>query len=80
MSDILNTPDQPTRTLFGHPIREETTASFFPQKMSIEEFCENILNNKDAFVDNMKSIFPNEKRFVEEWFETFGAWNEIEEN
>ena len=66
------------RTLFGQPIRQETTAFFFPKEISVEEFCEMILNNKEAFMKNMKTIFGDEQRFVEEWFETFAAWSEIE--
>lgn len=66
------------RTLFGQPIREETTGLFFPKEISLEEFCERILDNKEAFMKNMKTICGNEQKFVEDWFETFAAWSEIE--
>jgi hypothetical protein len=46
--------------------------------MSVDEFCEAILNNKEAFAENMKKLCPNDERFVEDWFETFAAWSEIE--
>lgn len=67
------------RTLFGHPIREETTGSFYREKISLEQFCEDLRRHIDPFEKNLLQIevFKTE-RYIEEWFETFGAWNEIE--
>jgi hypothetical protein len=78
MNDSLNAVNQHNRMFFGQPIREDTTAECYPTKISVDEFCEAILNNKEAFAENMKKLCPNDERFVEEWFETFAAWSEIE--
>lgn len=66
------------RTFFDKPIRKETTEEFYPDKLSVDEFSEYILNTAKGFVENMKNLKLDD-RYVEEWMETFATWNEIEQ-
>lgn len=66
------------RTFFDKPIRKETTEEFYPDKISIDEFYQEVLASAQAFVLNMKHL-KLEERYIEEWMETFSAWSEIEQ-
>jgi hypothetical protein len=66
------------RYIFGHPIREETTAVFHPDKMTVDEFVDLIKGSMDEFAKNMKGIRKDALEFPEEWLETMAAWMEIE--
>ena len=66
------------RTVFGHPIRESTTRLFHPQKISLEDFECFVSTNIRPFYKNLISNGSKE-RFIEEWFEIFMAWCEVEE-
>lgn len=66
------------RTFFEKPIRKGTTEEFFPDKMSIDEFYEDVLHGAKSFVANMKNL-KLEDRYAEEWMETFAVWSEIEQ-
>lgn len=69
------------RRLFNHPIRKETTAEFFPDKLTIREFKEEICGNFNSFLENMEHLggVANENKYIEEWVEQYLAWLEIEE-
>ena len=65
------------RTLFGKPIRKDTTLEFYPNKINLDEFANEM--NIDIFVDNMKKLKQsNKKLYIEEWAEMFLTWCEIE--
>lgn len=68
------------RTFFNKPIREETTAEFYPSEMTAKEFFVSVLEGGESFVKNMEH-YPDirQKRYAEEWMETFCAWSEIEQ-
>jgi hypothetical protein len=71
------------RTLFGKPTRY-TTLEFHPEKISLKEFCDEIRGSLEAFEKNLQELGArNEKyskdRYIEDWYETLGAWMEIEE-
>lgn len=66
------------RTFFDKPIRKETTEEFYPDKLSVDEFSEYILNTAKGFIENMKNLKLDD-RYAEEWMETFAAWSEIEQ-
>jgi hypothetical protein len=66
------------RTFFDKPIREDTTALFYPEKITASQFGE-ILDAKDAFLKNMESLTVPKEQYAEEWMETFCAWSEIEQ-
>jgi hypothetical protein len=55
------------------------TAEYFPWKMTVEQFYEEIIGNKEAFIANMKILedLP-ERRWAEDWIETLAAWSEME--
>jgi choline-glycine betaine transporter len=69
------------RKLFGHPIRNETTRSFYPHKLTLEQFCEEIKGSVEPFQENMIGLggVAQEEKYIEEWTEQFLAWCEIEE-
>ena len=68
------------RTLYGRPIRKSTTEEMYPDKMSIYEFKQDVIDNFDAFVENMEqNRFGQEGKYAEEWAEIFLSWSEIEE-
>ncbi len=71
------------RTLFGKPTRY-TTLEAYPEKISLKEFCDGLRESIDPFQKNLQEIeVSNEKyskdRYIEDWYETMGAWMEIEE-
>lgn len=66
------------RTIFGHPIRKETTELFYPEKINLEDFQCFVSTNIFPFYKNLSSSEFKEK-FIEEWFEIFMAWCEVEE-
>lgn len=74
------TESEAHRTLFGCPIRKDTTELFFPYKISLDEFIEYI-RNVDGFAENLRRLGSKytEDRFIEEWAETYLAYCEIEE-
>lgn len=68
------------RTIYGQPIRQGTTGEFFPHKLSLKEFCNEIRQSIDPYEENMNMFDMKDKElFVEEWFQNFGAWMEIEQ-
>lgn len=67
------------RRVFNHPIRESTTLAFYPEKFSLDEFRDFVKENIDPYHKNLSlPNFPKEM-FIEEWFESFMAWCEVEE-
>lgn len=66
------------RTFFDKPIRAETTAHFYDEKISAKAFVETILDEGNAFAKNMEHLKVSD-RYPEEWMETFCAWSEIEQ-
>lgn len=69
------------RRIFNHPIRKETTAAFFPDKLTIREFKEEICGGFNAYMSNMERLggLAIENKYIEEWVEQYLAWLEIEE-
>jgi hypothetical protein len=68
-----------TRLFFGRPIRKDTTAQFFQDPLTIEEFKATIAGSFDAFAQNMKTIGHAGDKHVELWAEQYLAWLEIEQ-
>lgn len=68
------------RILFGKPIRKETTEIFFSEKISLEDFRKYVSQSVNPFCDNMSTLGGKslEDKFIEEWFEQFLCWNEVE--
>lgn len=64
--------------MFGKPTRY-TTLEFFPDKMTVKEFCDHIRASIDGFEKNLSDPRFRKDRYIEEWYETMGAWMEIEE-
>jgi hypothetical protein len=62
------------------------TAMSYPDKLTVEEFIEEITNRgrNQAFVDNMRHLTeevgsPPEKMHAEDWIQTYAAWMEMNE-
>jgi hypothetical protein len=68
------------RTLFDKPIRQSTTGSYYPNTISLEQFVK-VAKGVDTFAINMEALGRPAKsaKFVEEWFEMFLAWSEVEQ-
>ena len=66
------------KELHGRECRKETTGIFYPSKITFEEFLTILIENKEAFESNMKTLKIEEKQYVEEWARYCLAWNEIE--
>lgn len=68
-----------SRRIFNHPIRESTTLEFYPNKLSLDEFRDFVKESIGPYHENLsRPNFPKEM-FIEEWFESFMAWCEVEE-
>jgi len=63
--------DQINRQFFNKPTRH-TTIFRYPSKYSYEEFIEKI----QSF--GLQNSLQNQELYIEEWMETFLAFNEIE--
>jgi len=66
------------RTLFNQPIRKDTTELFHQNKISLEEFASDVQNAIFPFTQNMKELRVDNPKHVEEWFEIFLSWQEVE--
>lgn len=69
------------RTIFGWPIRKCTTEAFYPDKTTLDDFVEQTKKGLDGFRTNMINLGEkaSSPKFIEDWFETFMAWSEVEE-
>ena len=73
--------DKP-RTLFGHPIRAETTAAFYPDRLALGSFEHFMDGGARGYATNMRaqpSEWSQGTHYIEEWVESWLAWSEIEE-
>jgi hypothetical protein len=70
------------RTIFGLPIRKETTECMYSDKLSLLEFREFIKDNIESFTTeilNIRKDIGSSDKYIEDWCETFLAWCDIEE-
>lgn len=67
------------RTIFGKPIRECTTSSFYPDKINIYDFKYEMETHLIPFINNMIKIGITKELYTEQWCELFLAWMGIEE-
>lgn len=68
-----------SRTIFGHPIRESTTLEIYPEKLSLDQFKEFVEDSILFYHRNLSKPNAPKEMFIEEWFESFAAWCEVEE-
>lgn len=68
------------RTLFNKPIRQETTAWIYPHRINLAAFHEFVKDNIDGFQTNIQKLGSpaTDEKFIEQWFEMFMAWSEVE--
>jgi hypothetical protein len=69
------------RTLYGKPIRKDITDSFYPNKLSLDRFRACVNQAIDPFSRNMVHLGGKaaEEKYIEEWFEQFLSWMEVEQ-
>jgi len=68
------------RKIFGKPIRKSTTLEFYPDKLTLEEFCSDMKSSIDSFKNNLEDLpYGQDSHYIEEWLECIAAWMEIEE-
>lgn len=69
------------RRIFNHPIRKGITDEFYPDKFSLDQFKDQLKAAIDPFCENMKNLggVASEDQFIEQWYEQFLAWCDIEE-
>lgn len=74
-------------TLDQNQRRHEMTAQYFPEATSLEEFLESMHNALRGFRANAVTLqhgndrtaqWWNESHLIEEWFECFARWSEIQ--
>jgi hypothetical protein len=66
--------------------RHDMTTEYYPDPVSLEQFLEDMKDSIGGFEKNAASLrkgarvgeFWNGKHFMEEWFEVFGRWSEIQ--
>jgi len=66
------------RTFFGKPLRD-VSETCHPEPLTLEEFKDEILAAIDPFITNMHAIHNTRPRHIEDWYETFLAWSEVEQ-
>lgn len=67
------------RKLFGRPVRKTTTLGFYPNKLSLDEFIKCISKSLEPFRINMENLKNTKPRYIEDWYELFMAWSEVEQ-
>jgi hypothetical protein len=71
--------DDKDRKFFGKPMRD-ISLDYHPFKMDAAKFVQETKQALDGFLENMKSLgIADKPQFIESWFETFLAWNEVEQ-
>lgn len=68
-----------SRKLFGQPIRKDTTLEFYPDKITLDHFIDEINQHIIPFMQNMRGLGIAESKYIEEWYEIWLAWNEVEQ-
>lgn len=66
--------------------RHDMTGEYYPHPVSLEGFLKEMKNDIGGFEKNSVSLresstvgeFWNGKHFMEEWFEVFGRWSEMQ--
>ena len=58
-------------------IRDYMTDHCYPDKISLEQFFDELERGKEPFIQNMKNLSFTESRYIEEWMDMFCNWMEI---
>lgn len=66
------------RQIFNYPIRKCTTLATYPDKLTIDEFKEIIVNLFEVYQNNTKQGKFDNPKYIEEWVEQYLTWLEIE--
>lgn len=58
-------------------VKDQMTIEYYPDKLTLEEFCEEIQDSICDFACNMKDL-KVESKYAEEWMKMFVAWMEMQ--
>ena len=58
-------------------MRNETTKEYYPEKMNIENFLNEITDSMRPFSENMRSLGMVDEKYAEDWMEIFINWMEM---
>jgi len=69
------------RTLYEKNIRKETTEHFYPNKMTLGEFITSVKEDIHIFHLNMNKMpsQATDEKFIEQWYEQYLSWCEVEQ-
>jgi hypothetical protein len=58
--------------------RDTTTAEYWPDPITVEEFMKELSDTKEQFITNMNNIHKGDKRYAEDWMRTYSNWMEAQ--
>lgn len=58
-------------------MRNETTKEYYPEKMDIKDFLNEITDSMRPFSENMRSLGMVDEKYAEDWMEIFINWMEM---
>ena len=57
---------------------EDMTKMMYPDKLTVDEFADEIKESIDRYVKNIKNLpYMPEERWVEEWMDSLAGWMEM---
>lgn len=65
------------RKLYGKPVGH-ITSFCYPDKLTLDEFVEQ-MKHVETFARNMQNLNNTDDRYIEDWFQLFANWSEIEQ-
>ena len=65
------------RKLYGKSVGYMTSLCY-PKKMTLDEFIEQ-MKHVETFAQNMQNLNNTDDRYIEDWFQLFANWSEIEQ-
>jgi hypothetical protein len=61
-------------------MRNETTKEYYPEKMNIEDFLNEVTDGMCLFSENMRNLERVDEKYAEDWMELFTNWMEMSKN
>ena len=58
-------------------MRNEITKDYYPEKIDIEDFLNEITDSMRPFSENMRSLGMVDEKYAEDWMEIFTNWMEM---
>lgn len=61
-------------------MRNEMVKEYYPEKMNIENFLNEITDSMHPFSENMRNLEMVDEKYTEDWMEIFTNWMEMSKN